>query len=418
MSRAAYDRDERWQGAGNGLAAGQGLVEVARGLRPRLDQLGPQIERDRRLPAELVDALHAAGLFRMLLPRAFGGHEVEPVTFAQVIEEIARGDASTAWCLCQASGCSMVSAYMDDAFGEEIFRDPRAVLAWGQPAGARADAVPGGYRVTAQWLFASGAHHATWLGGISAPIFEPDGSPRLRADGVHDARTMLFPAASAELLDVWRVSGLRGTGSDTIKVVDLFVSEGHTARQDPSERRAAGPLYRFFWGALYSSGFSSVAMGIARSMLEAFIELASDKTPRGLRATLRENAVIQRQVALSEAKLNAARALLHSTLRDAWAHAAAGGDGGGGGSEGQPGALPLEHRVRIRLATTYGIHQAVEVADTVYHAAGSSAIFENNPFERRFRDIHAVSQQVQGRQTHFESAGQFLLGLEPDQSFM
>jgi indole-3-acetate monooxygenase len=384
------------------------LLAVARGLRPHIEALGPRIECERRLPPPLVDALHEAGLFRMLLPRAFGGHEVEPLTFAQVIEEIARADASTAWCLCQASGCSMVSAYLDDRFGEEIFRDPRAVLAWGQPAGARADAVPGGYRVTAQWQFASGAHHATWLGGISAPIFEADGRPRLRPDGGQDSRTMLFPARQAELLDVWQVSGLRGTGSDTIKVVNLFVPEGHTARQDPAERRAPGPLYRFLWGNLYSSGFSSVALGIARAMLEAFVTLATDKTPRGLRSTLRENAVIQRQVAVSEAKLNAARALLHSTLREAWALA----------EGGAPGVLPLEQRVRIRLATTFGIHQAVEVADTIYHAAGSSAIFENNPFERRFRDLHAVSQQVQGRQAHFETVGQFLLGLEPDQTFL
>ncbi|MGE3270468.1 MAG: acyl-CoA dehydrogenase family protein [Chloroflexota bacterium] len=382
------------------------LLDTARALRPRIEAFGDQIERDRQLPTALVDLLHEFRLFRLLLPRELGGHEVDPVTFAQVIEAIAQADASTAWCLCQACGCSMTSAYLDEQTAEEIFRDPRAVLAWGQPAGARAVAVPGGYRVTAQWLFASGAHHATWLGGISAPIFEEDGRPRLRPDGAQDGRTMLFPAQDAELLDVWQVSGLRGTGSDTIKVDNLFVPEAHTSREETAERRMQAPLYQFLRGALYSSGFSSVAMGIARSMLESLIDLAASKTPRGRPSTLRENAVIQRQVAVSEAMLGSARAYLHATLRDAWAAA------------NERGELSLEHRVRIRLATTFGAHQAVSVAQTVYHAAGSNAIFANNPFERRFRDIHAVSQQVQARQAHFETAGQHFLGLEPDQTFM
>ncbi|MCC7372395.1 MAG: acyl-CoA dehydrogenase family protein [Chloroflexi bacterium] len=385
------------------------LLDAARALRPRIEALGPEIEAGRELPAALVDLLHANALFRMLLPRSLGGHEVEPIAFVQVLEEIARADASTAWCICQASGCSMVSAYMDPASAHEAFGDPRAVLAWGQPVGARADATgDGGYRVNGQWVFASGSHHATWLGGITAPIFEADGAPRLLPSGAQEARTILFPAAQATLQDVWQVSGLRGTGSDTITVADLFVPEGHTARVEPATRREAGTLYRFTWGNLFSSGFSSVALGIARGLLDALVELASEKTPRGLRATLRENAVIQRQVAIGTAQLDAARALLHATLRDAWTVAEANG----------PGPLPMELRVRIRLAATFGIHQAMDVAQTAFHAAGSSAIFAANPFERRFRDLHAVSQQIQARQSHFETVGAYLLGLDPDPTFL
>lgn len=382
------------------------LLDAVRTVAPRILACADEIEQRRRLPGPLVDALHDVGLFRMLLPRALGGREVDPVTFARVIEEIARLDASTGWCLCQASGCSMVSAYLDWEIGERIFgADPHAVLAWGQPQGARAIAVDGGYRVTARWVFASGCHHATWLGGIS-PIFEPDGSPRLRDDGTQDSRYMLFPASSATLLDVWHVSGLRGTGSDTIAVEDLFVPHAQTTRQDAAERRERGPLYLFPFGNLYSSGFSSVALGIARGVLDAFLELAAAKTPRAARGTLRDNAVVQAQVGVAEAKLGSARAYLHTTLDDIW------------GEVNRTGTLTLAQRVRIRLATTYAIHQAVQVVDTLFHAAGSSAIFANGPFERRFRDIHAVAQQVQGRQAHFETVGQFLLGLEPDQTFL
>ena len=382
------------------------LLDAVDAVAPCIRAYGDQIERERRIVGPVVDALHERGLFRMLLPRSLGGWEVDPVTFVSVVEAVARHDASTAWCLCQGSGCSMISAYLDQRVGHAMFGpDPRAVLAWGQPQGARAVPVDGGYRVTARWVFASGSHHATWLGGIS-PIFELDGSPRLRDDGTPDSRYVLFPAAEAELLDVWQVSGLRGTGSDTIAVDDLFVPDEYTTRQAPDERREQGPLYRFLMTHLYASGFSAVAQGVARGMLDAFVELAASKTPRGLQGSLRENAVIQAQVARAEGTLGSARAYLHATLDDVWREV------------NRTGALTLEQRVRIRLASTFGAHQAMSVTDTLYHAAGSSAIFTANPFERRFRDLHAVVQQIQARQSHFETVGQFLLGLEPDQAFL
>lgn len=382
------------------------LLDAACGAGPTIAAGADVIERERRISDAVVGALHERRLFRMLLPRSLGGWEVDPVTFASVIEAVAAHDTSVAWCLCQGSGCSMIAAYLDHAVGEEMFgADPRAVLAWGQPQGARAVPVDGGYRVTARWIFASGAHHATWLGGIG-PVVERDGTPRLRDDGSPESRYLLFPATDARLLDVWHVSGLRGTGSDTIAIDDLFVPERYTTRQAPDERREQGPLYRFSFTNLYASGFSSVALGTARAMLDAFVELAVAKTPARTSTPLRENAVIQAQVARAEATLGSARAYLHATLADAWR------------SVRQNGVLTLDHRVRIRLATTYATHRAVEVVDTLYHAAGSSAIFQDRPFERRFRDAHAVIQQVQGRQAHFETVGQFLLGLDPDQSFL
>lgn len=140
------------------------LLDAVDAVAPLIRANGNQIEQERQIVASVVDALHERGLFRMLLPRSLGGWEVDPVTFVSVIEAVARHDASTAWCLCQGSGCSMISAYLDRAVGEEMFgSDPRAVLAWGQPQGARAVPVDGGYRVTARWVFASGSHHATWL---------------------------------------------------------------------------------------------------------------------------------------------------------------------------------------------------------------------------------------------------------------
>jgi len=378
----------------------------ARALAPLLDRCAEAVEAERRLVPALLDGLHDAALFRLLLPRVLDGLEVNPLTFVEVVEEIAKSDASAAWCLCQAGGCAMTAAYLSPEIAREVFGDRRAVLAWGPGPDARAVAVDGGYQVTGTWSFASGCRHATWLGG-HCPILTQDGQLRRRADGRREERTMLFPAASAELVDVWHVSGLRGTGSDAFTVTDLYVPHAYSvSRDDPAERRQPGPLYCFPAGSLYASGFAGVAMGLARAMLDAFVELAREKTPRGGRRTLRDNHVVQSEVAQSEARLRSARMFLLGSLAEIW------------GEVGRSGALALEQRMTIRLAATYAIHQARDVADTVYAAAGSSAIFTAGAFERRFRDVHAVTQQLQGRASHFETVGQFLLGLEPDTQFV
>jgi alkylation response protein AidB-like acyl-CoA dehydrogenase len=369
--------------------------------------LAEQTEQERRLPAPVLRALHDAGLFRLLLPRSLDGGEVDPVTFVRVIEEVARHDASAAWCLCQAAGCSMTAAYLAPATARAMFGDREAVLAWGPSLDARAVAVDGGYRVTGTWSFASGCRHATWLGGHCA-IHELDGAARRRPDGTPDGRTMLFPAAHAALIDVWHVTGLRGTGSDTITATDLFVPREQTvSRDDPAERRHPSPLYCFPSGSLYASGFAGVAMGLARASLDAFIVLAREKEPRASRRPVRDSGLVQAQVAQAEAQLASARVFLLEALTRIW-----------GDVSRSANDLDLEQRVQIRLASTYGIHQAKQVVDTVHHAAGSTAVFTSSAFERRFRDMHTVTQQLQGRQAHFETVGRYLLGLEPDQTFL
>ena len=382
-------------------------VARARALAPEIEAFANQIEGERRLAPRVLDALFAAGMFRLLLPRSLDGGEVDPATFAAVIEEIAKADASTAWCLCQASGCSMSAAYLPADVAAEVFgRDRRAVLAWGPGPGARAVAVEGGYRVTGTWSFASGCRHATWLGG-HCPISEPDGSPRRSGDGKTVERTMLFPASSAQIVDVWHVSGLRGTGSDAFTVSDLFVPHEYSiSRDNPAERRQPGLLYCFPTGSLYASGFAGVALGIARRMLDGLVALAKEKTPRGYKRTLSDNAVIQSQVGYAHAQLQSARLFLLDSLGDIWREV------------GRSGALTLDQRVQIRLASTYAIHQAKAVADMAHHAGGATSIFVESAFDRGFRDIHAVTQQLQGRQAHFETVGQYLLGHEPDASFL
>jgi indole-3-acetate monooxygenase len=375
-------------------------IARARELRPLIAAHAARSEAEREIASEVLSALYDARLLRMLIPKSCGGLEVEPATFMQAVEELAKADGSTAWCVVQASGCSMAAAYVAPEVAQEIFGDARAVMAWG-PVGpnVKAVAVEAGYRATGDWSFASGIKHASWL-GCHCPVLEADGTPRLGADGKPAERTMLIPKASAKITDIWRVIGLKGTGSDNYAIADLFVPERYTfTRESAADRRERGPLYRFTTFHLYGTGFAAIALGLARAALDDFVALAATKVPKTKTFVLRDNAVVQSQVALAEAKLASARAYLLAVLHEAWATAVRGE------------ALPLAQRAALKLAGTYAVHQGKDVVDTVYHAAGATAIFESNPFERRFRDVHTVIQQVQAQFANFEMVGQVLLGL-------
>jgi alkylation response protein AidB-like acyl-CoA dehydrogenase len=286
-----------------------------------------------------------------------------------------------------------------------VFGPRDAVLAWGAGVQGRAVASEGGYRISGTWGFASGGKHATWLGG-HCRVFEADGSPRAVRGG-HAHRTALFPRQKAAIADDWYVMGLRGTRSEGYSVDDLFVEDALTLdRETPEERRLDATLYRFSTTNVYASVFSGVALGIARSTLDDLVALAGHKHPRGALSAMRDSPVVQTRLAELEARLASARAYQQQVLSDVWQ------------TVDRTHEVAMEDRVRIRLATTYAINEATEVVEQVYRLAGATAIFEGQPFERRFRDAHAVSQQVQGRHTNFETVGRFMLGLDVDTLFM
>jgi alkylation response protein AidB-like acyl-CoA dehydrogenase len=384
------------------LGTAADLIGRARALAPLLAAEAPKIEAARELTPAVVSALHEAGLFRLLTPRSLGGHEVTPLVFVQAMEELAKADASTAWCVAQTSIASTICSTLDPQAAREIFgADPRAVLAVGPPsASGRAVAVADGYRLSGNWQFASGSRHATWM-AAHCPVFEPDGRQRLDDKGMPVERTLIFPRSSVEMIDVWHVVGLKGTGSDSYATNDLFVPAHRTMTafgRNPAEKRERGPLYQFTVFQLFGSSFASIAIGIARACLDAFVDLAKAKTPYGAKYLLRDNAVIQSQIGLSQSQLATARVFLHHALAEIWAGACGGG-------------ITIEQRIQLRMASSHGSLLARQVVDTVYHAAGATAIFEGDPFERRFRDIHTVSQQVQSHMSVFEAIGQYFLGL-------
>ena len=292
--------------------------ERARSMTPLLRERAAAIEAERELTADVLDALHERELFRLTLPAHVGGYELPIPVLAAVTEIIAGADASTAWCLGQAFGCAMSAAFMDEDAAREVFGPPDAMLAWGAGAQGTAVATDGGYRVNGTWKFASGAKHATWLGG-HCMVYEADGNPRLDANGVHANRTALFPREQAAIADDWYVMGLRGTRSEGYTVEDLFVESRLTLdRETPEECRLDSTLYIFPTTNVYASVFSGVALGIARAMLDDLLALAGTKLPRGARTSMRESSVIHTRLAELEAQLGSARAYQRETVREVW----------------------------------------------------------------------------------------------------
>jgi indole-3-acetate monooxygenase len=391
-------------------ASGADLVEVcldrARSVVSLIENAHDRIDADRELPSDVLTAMHGAELWRMALPKSLGGGEVPPPTLACVTEIIAKADASAGWVLGQGTGCAMSAAFMDTEPAALVFGPSDSVLAWGAGTAGKAVVCEGGYKVTGSWQFASGGKHATWLGGHSM-VFEADGSPRVNERGRQADRTALFPRDVADIHDDWHVMGLKGTRSEGYTVTDLFVPDALTLdRDDPSECRNAAPLYVFPTTLVYASCFSGVALGIGRGALDDLIALATTKTQRSARSSMRESPVFHTELAELEARWGAARAYQQTVLIEVTDEVTATGD------------LSVANRARIRLAATHAINEATSVVQRVYRMAGSSAIFENAPFERRFRDMHAVSQQMQARQSHYETVGRQIMGLDSSSPHM
>jgi alkylation response protein AidB-like acyl-CoA dehydrogenase len=380
---------------------GTDYLQRARGLGPAIDAAAEEIDRSRDLPASLFAALREQGLFRLVQPEDYSGAELDPPSLIQVIEEIASHDASTAWCVGQTNICALTAAYLEPSVVKDIFGPDSGILAWG-PGPGEAKVVPGGYRVSGSFQFASGSRLATWL-GCHVPVIEPDGTKRLGIDGKPLSATMFFRKSEARVEDTWFTMGLRGTGSDSYAVKDLFVPEAYTMKRDGSAKlRVTGELYAFTPSTLYAGSFAGIALGIARTVMTAFVTEAAGAIPRGGSRSRADNHVMQSHVGWNEARLRAARTYLLVAVSDAWAEAR------------KRGHLTQEELVSIRMASTFAIQSAKQVVATMYEAAGAMAIFASRPFERRFRDIHSVTQQIQGHPEHFETVGQVLLGRKPD----
>ncbi|HEV8441338.1 MAG TPA: acyl-CoA dehydrogenase family protein [Methylomirabilota bacterium] len=377
-------------------------LELTRELAPKIRACADEIEAERELPRALFEALADAGLFRLVLPRSLGGAELDLPTYTQVIEELGKADASTGWIVNQGAVFASYAARMPPEAARRIWIDtPRAVVANTPAPTAKALVVPGGYRVTGRQGFSTGCRHAAWV-AAHGQVFD-NGELRLEENGQPEARYFFVPVDEAELLDTWHVRGMRGTGTHHFAVSDVFVPAERTVRSATAPLIETGPLYRIPRTLLFASGDASVAVGLSRTCLETFFELAGAKTPRAMAGLLRDQPMVQAVIGRAEADVRSARAFLTETVHEVWAAACA-------------GTLSLDQRAALRLATTHAIRLAVQVVDAIYNAAGATAIYESHLLQRHFQDIHVISQHLQSRLSHYELVGRHWLGLPVDQA--
>lgn len=368
------------------------FLAAARGLAPLVDTLRDRFDLERTLPGTLVDAMHAAGLFRMWVPRALGGAELDPLSFLTVIEELARLDGSVGWCAVIPAGYARLSGALDEDVARTMFLGSGRGLLVGtlNPTG-KAVAAPGGYQVTGRWSYGSFIAYGDWVLGN---CITEDGGFRL----------CLFPKAAVEVFDIWHVGGLRATGSNDFQVTDLFVPESHTIPLvdfQPPPRRP-GPLYAVPMTSTFVSCIATVALGIARAAVEALVEIAASKTTAGSSAALRDKPLAQADLAQAEALIRSGRAFLFDELGAMWANTVAGRH------------VSMQERARVRLAAVHAARCAIQAVDLMYQLGGGASLFQGGRLERCFRDVHAAGQHVAvSPLSNLEPIGRVLFGLPP-----
>ncbi len=380
------------------------LVERARALVPELAGQAEKHERERRVSREVAEALAERGMFRMLVPQKLRGFAVQPRVMVEVLAELARGDAASAWHVMTGATNGVLSAYLPLAAAAAVWgENPRVITAGVFAPSGRATPVAGGYRLSGRWSFASGCENASWLMG-GALVME-EGGPRRGASGAPEIRSFLFPANAAQVVDTWDVAGLCGTGSHDLVVDAVQVPEEHTVCLASEAPRHEEPLYRFPVFGLLAAGVAAVGLGIARAAIDAFALSAGEKKSFGGNKTLATEDHVQREVARASAELGAGRAWLLAACDRAFEVAEA-------------GALALEHRAQLRLAACQATRSAVRAVDAMYQAGGGAALYRTSPLQRHFRDVHAVTQHIMVSPAIERTVGRVLLGLDTDVSHL
>lgn len=373
------------------VASAHDLARLARGE-------AEAIERERRLPDALVEALREAGLFDLWVPRELGGLDTDLATFVEVVRALSAGDAATGWVVMIAAETNALSGWMPRATAEAIFGPAAAArpICVGalQPAGTlRADSGPeGGYLADGQWPFGSGLPHADWL--ISRGLLlQPDGTPQFDDAGQTRARAFVVPAAEATALDTWSVPGLLGTGSHDYALHELRVPEERTF--DLGQPWASGPRWTLPIRLHFQIGHAAHAIGVAGHAIQAFAAIAA--RPQWGRRPAAEQALAQRSRGEAEALVASAEAWLDALLAEIWRRAEAGE------------AQPAETWSRLTLAVAYAVRSCVRAGDLLFEAAGAQALYRANDLERAWRDLRAAGQHIHAKELHYVEAGRALL---------
>jgi alkylation response protein AidB-like acyl-CoA dehydrogenase len=352
-----------------------------------------------------MSGLVEAGLFRMWIPKAFGGLEMEPNASLEVIEELARIDAATGWVVSNCSFISTVPQFLPDPVVEQMLLDPAAVICGSFVPPGTARATPDGYIVTGNWTFGSACHYATSL--VTLAVLTDGDGPVLGDDGAPTTVVVFFGPEKVTFHDTWYTLGLRATGSTNFSVENLAVPRDYSfslGAWAQSEGPFAGPLYRL--GVIIDAvRIAQVGVGVAQSALEAFIELASAKTPAYTASLTADRATVQERVARAQALIQAARNTLQTTVREAWDAVQDGSRITG------PTCVPMG------LAASFALDASVRAVDLLYEAGGSSVFRDDSPVQKAFRDLQTLRQNAIASWSRYESLGKIILGRQSDWPF-
>jgi alkylation response protein AidB-like acyl-CoA dehydrogenase len=373
------------------------LLARARALAPLVEAHAARAEAERTLTGEVVGALARGGLFRVATAASAGGFESDPRTQMLVIEAISQADGAAGWTLMIGIECLgfASAALLPEVAKEVIAKHPEVIFSGALNPLGRAVRVPGGVRATGRWPFASGCQHSDWFWGQC--LEEVNGQLR--------PLEILVPRSGYRVLDTWHVAGLRGSGSHDVEVSDLFVPDAHTTQVAQQRLRESGPLFRLPSFTRLAYNKVGVATGIARGALDAFVALASERVPRGMRAPLRERHAAQEAIASAETRLRSARAFVLEAVEEVWREVLA---------ERTPTA---KQRALVQLACSQAVSACARAVEIVHAAAGTHANFVASPLERRMRDVHVVGQHIMVSPALVEPAARVLLGMESGSLF-
>jgi indole-3-acetate monooxygenase len=392
--------------AGQADPNGSPILHAAIALAPKIHAARDEIEQARRIPTSIVDGMKAAGIFGMAMPRAWGGPELDPLTQFRVIEALAMADGSVGWCAMINCDGGYITAFLDDRVGRAMYGDLQAGTAAAATPTGKALKVPGGYRVSGRFPFASGCQHCEWV--WLGCVVVTDGTPMVDSNGVQETRQCMVKLSQCEILDTWYTTGLRGTGSNDLLVTDVFVEAEYTfSFQDKDLIKRPGPLYAFPF--LFAAKSSPVALGIARHALDVMIDTAANKPARRYTVgehlepakMLRDDVFIQEAVGRADTMLTSARAYLFEVMGDLWSTLVAGRE------------LAPTQIARFTTTHTYVVGVCVEVVQLIFKAAGGTAVYQKGPLDRCLRDVLTMNQHVVGTLRTYEMAGRLLLGMEP-----
>src|SRR5258708_9905561 len=369
-------------------------------LAPAISSRAAEIEAARRMPPDLVEAMKSIGVFRIFVPQRHGGLELDLPAALQIFLALSRIDGAVGWAAMIGGGCDIFASLLAREAYEQVYQSGPDVIIAGsaQPAGT-AEAVSGGWRVNGRWPFASGCQHADWMFGLCVVTEGGKALPGPAGEaGPPLVRGVFMPARNWQIEDTWYVAGLKGTGSHHIALRDAVIPATNFFDLTNGRPCLPGPLYQAVLQLLpLLHGASSV--GIAEGALDELVELANTgRKQLQTSVPMRDSETFQAELGRIEAELRAARAFLELQAASHWRH-------------GLPGTLKDEAlltqgtQTAIWLATTW-----VRAADACFALAGSSALYESSPLQRRLRDLHAAAQHGAAQQRHFVKAGKLLLG--------